>query len=224
MKKLLLSIIISSFMFITGNAQNTGELQFGLGGGINFSSIDIDDDNIETGSLSSFNVAFSTEYYFDDRLGLKAKIIYDNKGWSGKTIDPDNILETIDTDFNLTYITVPIMANWHFGSLQSRAKSFVTRPWYVSLGPYVGFLTKAEDSELGVDLKESFKSIDFGAALNFGLRFEIADFTKLFVEYDGQYGFADISAGATTSSTADNIATKNGLRSSVNLGILFAFY
>jgi len=224
MKKLLLSLIITSYTLVNSFAQNTGEFQFGLGGGINFSSVMIDDDTIETGSLSSFNVAFSTEYYFYDRLGLKAKIIYDNKGWAGETINPNNILETIKTDYNLTYITVPIMANWHFGSLQSRAKSFVTRPWYVSLGPYIGFLAKAEDSELGIDFKESLKSIDFGAAFNFGLRFEIADFTKLYVEYDAQYGFADISAGSTTSATNDNIPIKNGLRNSVNLGLLFAFY
>ena len=116
------------------------------------------------------------------------------------------------------------MANYHFGSLQSRAKSFVTRPWYVSLGPYVGFLSKAEIAETETDIKETLKSIDFGAAFNFGIRFEIANFTKLYLEYDAQYGFADISAGDTTSAQNDNVPIKNGLRNSVNLGLLFAFY
>ncbi len=224
MKKLLLSAIIASLGLLNTNAQNTGEIQFGIGGGINFSSITIDDDDIKTGGLSSFNAHLSAEYYFDDRLGVKTKIIYDNKGWEGEVPDPDSILETLKSDFSLTYITIPIMANWHFGSLQSRAKSFVTRPWYVSAGPYVAFLTKAEESESGADFKETLKGFDFGAALNFGLRFEIADFTKLYVEYDGQYGFSDISAGSTTSAQNDNIPIKNGLRSSVNLGLLFAFY
>ncbi len=224
MKKILLSIIVASLGLLNTTAQNYGEFQFGLGGGINFSSITSDEDGVEIGSLSSFNIAFSTEYYVHNRLGIKAKIIFDNKGWGGEILDPDAILETIKTDFNLTYITVPLMASLHFGSIQSRAKSFVTRPWYLSLGPYVGFLAKAEESELGIDFKEPLKSIDFGAAFNFGIRFEVAQFTKLYVEYDGQYGFADISAGTATAANLNTPSFKNGLRSSVNLGVLLSFY
>ncbi len=223
MKKSLLSIVIVSFVLLNVNAQNYGEFQFGIGGGVSFSSATIDDDT-ETGSLTSFNVAFSTEYYVHNRLGIKAKIIYDNKGWEGETTNPDSILETIKTDYSLSYITVPVMANFHFGSIQSRAQPFATRPWYLSLGPYVGFLSKAEESKLGTDFKETLKGIDYGVAFNFGVRFEVADFTKLYVEYDGQYGLADISSDSTSSTANEHISIKNGLRSSFNLGLLFAFY
>lgn len=223
MKKLLLSLTLASFVLLNSNAQNTGELQFGIGGGVNLSDITIDNDDIKTSSLLSYNVALSAEYYFDDRLGLKTKIIYDNKGWEGNFTNSITN-EEFKTVNNLTYITIPVMANWHFGSLPSRAKSFVTRPWYVSLGPYVGFLTKAEETESGTDFKETLKSIDYGAALNFGLRFEVADFTKLYIEYDAHYGFPDISAGSTTSTLSDDVITRNGLRNSINLGLLFAFY
>lgn len=224
MKKLLLSIIITSFVLLNINAQNYGEFQFGFGGGVSFSNAIIDDDAIETSSLTSFNIALSTEYYVHSRFGIKAKIIFDNKGWAGEIIDPNSIIETIKTENALTYITVPVMASLHFGSIQSRAKQFATRPWYLSLGPYVGFLTKAEETELGIDFKETLKGVDFGAAFNFGIRFEISRSAKLYVEYDGQYGFADISAGTTTSASNDNISIKNGLRSSANLGVLIAIY
>ncbi len=223
MKKLLLSLAIASISVLNVTAQNTGEFQFGIGGGINFSNVSIDNDDAKTNPITSFNAALSAEYYFGNRLGVKTKLIYDNKGWGGETTDTTTNT-TINTEYNLTYITVPIMANWHFGSLQSRSKSFVTRPWYVSLGPYIGFLTNATESESGKDFKKELKGFDYGAAFNFGLRFEIADFTKLYVEYDAQYGLADISAGATTSNINDDTAIKNGLRNSVNVGLLFAFY
>lgn len=226
MKKLALSIVFTSFTLISSKAQNIGEFQYGIGGGLNISSIIFDTkEDIETGSLSSFNIALSGEYYFSDRLGIKTKVIYDNKGWTGKVQDSNSSLgEPLTADFNLTYITIPLMVNYHFGSLQSRAKSFVFRPWYVSLGPYIGVLAKAEESETSLDFKESLKSVDYGAALNFGIRFEVADFTKLYIEYDGQYGFADIAEDYVNTDQRFNYPINNGFRHSFNLGLLFAFY
>jgi len=223
-KKIFSIIIVVSLGLFTVNAQNTGEIQYGIGGGINFSNITINEDDVKTESLSSFNAHLSAEYYFDDRLGVKSKIIYDNKGWAQDVVDPNSILETLKSNYSLKYITIPLMVNYHFGSIQSRAKSFATRPWYLSFGPYIGFLTKAEESLSGNDFKESLKSIDYGAAFNFGLRFEITDFTKLYIEYDGQYGLADIAADSKTTAQNSSTTIKNGLRSSVNLGLLFAFY
>jgi len=223
MKKLLLCITCV-FMFFNLKAQNYGEFQFGIGAGLNISNAIIDNKEIQTNPLSTFNVAVSTEYYVDNRWGIKTKLIYDNKGWKSKITNPLNTLELIKTNNQLNYISIPLMANFHFGSIQSRAKSFVTRPWYMSLGPYIGFLTKAEESEFNVNFKETLKTFDYGAAFNFGLRFEIAQFTKFFVEYDAQYGLADISLETTTSVTNDKATIKNGLRHSINLGFLFAFY
>lgn len=57
-------------------------------------------------SRTSFNAGVSGEYYFSDRWGLKAKLIYDSKGWS------NGFINTVTTDYKLNYITLPIMANW----------------------------------------------------------------------------------------------------------------
>ena len=97
------------------------------------------------------------------------------------------------------------MANWHFGS---------NRDWYMNFGPYVGFLISAEDSELGLDLKDGFKSTDFGLALGIGYKFEIDDNLKLFIEYDGQSGLSDIFE----ENAGDSI---RNARSSFNIGVLF---
>ncbi|WP_339836935.1 porin family protein [uncultured Flavobacterium sp.] len=205
MKKQLLTAVIAVFGLLTANAQEGGDFELGLGLGVNFANVSTINGQSNATSKISFNAGASGEYYFSDRWGVKAKLIYDNKGWAdGYILDENNIVTT--TDFKLNYLTVPVMANWHFGS---------NRNWYLNFGPYVGFLMSAEDSALGLDLKEGFKSTDFGAAFGIGHKIEIADNIKLFIEYDGQSGFSDIfeeNAGE---------AIRNG-RSSFNLGVLFS--
>ena len=97
------------------------------------------------------------------------------------------------------------MANWHFSS---------NRNWYLNFGPYIGFLVNVEDSELGLDLKDEFKSTDFGFAYGIGYKFKIDDNMKLYIEYDGQTGFIDIFEENSGNSV------RNG-RSSFNIGALF---
>jgi opacity protein-like surface antigen len=205
MKKRLFITALSIFGILTSNAQDSGEFELGIGLGLNLANVSTIDGQNNTSSLTSFNAGVSGEYYFSDRWGLKAKLIYDSKGWSDGFITDENF-NTITTDFKLNYVTLPVMANWHFGS---------NRNWYLNFGPYVGFLVNAEDSELGLDLKDGFKSTDFGFAFGIGYKFEIDDNIKLFIEYDGQSGFSDIfeeNAGD---------AIRNG-RSSLNIGALFS--
>lgn len=205
MKKRLFITALSIFGILTSNAQDSGEFELGIGLGLNLANVSTIDGQNNTSSLTSFNAGVSGEYYFSDRWGFKAKLIYDSKGWSDGFITDENF-NTITTDFKLNYVTLPVMANWHFGS---------NRNWYLNFGPYVGFLVNAEDSELGLDLKDGFKSTDFGFAFGIGYKFEIDDNIKLFIEYDGQSGFSDIfeeNAGD---------AIRNG-RSSLNIGVLFS--
>lgn len=205
MKKLLLITAIAVLGFANVNAQATsGDFELGLGAGVNFSSVsDIQGQNT-AGGLTSFNIAATGEYYFSDRWGIKARLIYDSKGWGDGFITDENF-NSFTTDFNLKYLTIPIMANWHFGS---------TRKWYLNFGPYIGVLLNAEDSELGLDLKDGFKSTDIGLALGIGYKFTIAENTKLYIEYDEQAGFTDIFE----ENEGDAISNR---RSSFNIGVLF---
>lgn len=205
MKKQLFISAFAIFGILTSNAQNSGDIELGVGMGLNMANVSIPDGQINASSRTSFNAGISGEYYFSDRWGLKAKLIYDNKGWSDGFITDENG-NTVTTDFKLNYVTLPIMANWHFGS---------NRNWYLNFGPYVGFLVNAEDSELGLDLKDGFKSTDFGFAFGIGYKFEIDDNIKLYIEYDGQSGFSDIFE----ENSGD--AVRN-VRSSFNIGALFS--
>ena len=204
MKKLSLITALTIFGILASNAQDSGDFELGIGLGLNLANVSTIDGQNNASSRIAFNAGVSGEYYFSDRWGLKAKLTYDNKGWSDGFITDENF-NTITTDFKLAYITLPIMANWHFGS---------NRNWYLNFGPFVGFLVNAEDSELGLDVKDGFKSTDIGLALGIGHKFEIDDNFKLFIEYDGQSGLTDIFE----ENTGDAIRTG---RSSLNIGAIF---
>jgi len=194
-----------TLLFITGLAysQDTGEFEFGAGLGPSISNVTSPDGNISTNSLFSFNVSSSAEYYLSDRWGIKAKAIYDRKGWADAFIDDAQGVRNT-TDFQLDYLTIPVMANWHFAR---------SRRWYGNFGPYVGFLLNAEDSEMGLDLKEGFKSSDFGLATGIGHRFPLNDDLNLAVEFDSQ-------SGLSNSFEESDVDIRNG-RSSLNIVLLF---
>lgn len=201
MKKLFLSIV-ASFLFNTVNAQGAGDIEIGIGAGVNVSSVS----NLyySADSRISFNLGATGDYYFSDRWSLKARLIFDQKGWANGFVNNQDTGSTVISDFKVNYLTVPVMANWHFGS---------SRNWYLNFGPYVGFLVSVNDSKLGLDLKEAFVGKDFGLAYGIGYKFKLNNM-NLFVEYESQGGFSDIFKD-------NNGGAFMNRRSSFNLGVLF---
>ena len=205
MTKQLCIAALVIFGMLRSNAQDSGDIELGFGAGLNVSNVTAQEGASGTPSRYSFNIGVSGEYYFSDRWGLKVELIYDNKGWADGFIE-DNNANSITTDYEVNYVTLPIMANWHFGS---------NRNWYLNFGPYIGFLVKAEATESDLNVKDGFKSTDFGLAFGIGYKFELDDNIKLFIEYDGQSGFTDVFENNRGS------AVRNG-RSSFNIGALFS--
>ena len=204
MKKLFFIAMISIVGLHSANAQQTSGFEIGGNVGVSFASLTAVDGNNSTDNVTTFNFAATGEYYFSDRWGLKAKLILDNKGWGNGFISDEFGNVTI-TDFSLSYLTIPVMANWHFGS---------TRKWYLNFGLYAGFLLSGEADTNGMDVSDAIQSVDIGLAFGIGYKFPIAENTFLFVEFDGQGGFTDVFE--------NNLGDKviNG-RSSFNIGVLF---
>ena len=188
MKYIFQRLTLIIFVVIIGifdvNAQKQEGLEIGTNIGISQAGVVAPgEDNTET--RVTYNIGVSGEYYFSDRWGAKLKVIWDNKGYSNGTITDKNA-NKITTDINLNYITIPLMANWHFSK---------HRRWYLSFGPYLGLLTSAKDSELREDIKNQMNGSDYGFAFCIGYKYEITNNTKLFFECDGQYGIKNIIAG-----------------------------
>ncbi|MGV6828146.1 MAG: porin family protein [Flavobacteriales bacterium] len=161
MKKSILFTALMLFVFTVSQAQ--GELRFGVKAGLNVASIG-GDSYYGLGSLGSrvsFHVGGLVEIPFSDKISLQPEVLYSSQGskftFSGAS----------DTDTKLNYINVPILGKYH-----------ILKGLSGELGPVAGFLISAKDDD-GDDIKDSFKSIDFGVAIGATYRFDMGVFGGL---------------------------------------------
>ncbi|HEY4327872.1 MAG TPA: porin family protein [Mucilaginibacter sp.] len=152
--------------------------------------------------ISGFNAGISLDYPLAPFWSVKVKAIYDQKGWADGYLVDNNGNVFNGVDFRLHYITVPVMANWHFGQV-----------FYMNFGPYIGFLVDATTIG-GANVKDNFNTVDGGFAFGVGVKFPISKAAKLFFEYDSQAGLGNI----TTDYQGDALYN---FRYSFNLGVSF---
>ena len=204
MKNLFLSLLICFGFVSTSIAQKKGDVEMGFNLGYNSSTVSSNNQN--SNASVGVNLGFSTDYYFNNRWSIKGKLIYDQKGWTNGFIQDINTGIKYSTNFNLNYLTIPIMANWHFGK---------TRDWYLQFGIYSGILLNAKETAFNTDVKDGFNATDFGITLGIGYKIPVSDKLKLIIEYDGQSGIKDIFK----SNYSGNLTTNS--RGSINVGLNF---
>lgn len=156
-----------------------------------------------TGHIGGVNFTLAGEHYLSESWSLRAKIMYDSKGW-GNSYFTDGAHTIAGVYYSMNYITVPLTASFHFGK---------EKQWYVNGGPYAGFLLSASNDYNHADMKNSYNSTDFGADLGLGIKFPLSPKLNLFVEYDGQIGFSNILAHNTDGAQSQ--------RSALNIGVSF---
>ncbi|GLB50353.1 porin family protein [Neptunitalea lumnitzerae] len=208
MKNLFLSLLAVAGFFSVSNAQDQGDFEVGANLGFG-RAIVIYSSDLNGGTEGTFGINFGAtgEYYFSDRWGLKAKLLYDAKGWGNGYVQNIDTGEMYYTDFSLNYVTIPVMANWHFGR---------RRNWYLNFGLYTGFLLSAEDDEHGNDIKDALNATDVGLAVGIGYKVRLNSKTSIYFAYDEQYGFTDVFADGSSS----GFSTQND-RGSFDIGVLF---
>ncbi|MDB5155616.1 MAG: PorT family protein [Mucilaginibacter sp.] len=221
MKKLFttLLIIICIGKLTYAQQKTRSNFEFGISGGYNF-SYTVSNAGFYNyygdyyGSYSSsfkggYNVGLSGEYYFNELWSLKAKVIYDQKGWGDGSLINDDGTEIDYVDYRLNYVTVPVMANMHFGR---------TGNWYLNFGPYIGFLTSAKANVAGenLDLKPLFHSVDGGLAVGLGIKIPVSNYSNIFFEYDSQTGLTNVAKPG-----ASDTGSLQLLRGSLNVGLSF---
>jgi opacity protein-like surface antigen len=207
MKKLLiLGVLLAMPTLSMAQKMKEGNIELGLGGGYSFSVVSSSNSAMKQSLLISGNFFGSAEYYFSNRWGVKSKLGVDNKGYVAEYTSTMLLGGTTYTKktLNLSYLTIPIMMNWHFGS---------TRKWYLNFGLYAGFLMDAKD-EKNSKLNETYKSTDFGIAYGIGYKFPVSDDFKINIEYDEQDGFSNIY-------TNKDLQSLQNSRGSFNLGLIY---
>jgi len=203
MKKLF-TVLLLTATSLTAFSQEKGSFELGFNVGYNTASVRSGSD-VNGSTRSGFNFAGFGDYFFSDRWSIKAKLIYDQKGWNkGYFTNLDNN-QSFETDYHMDYLTIPVMANWHFGK---------KRNWYLNFGPYAGILLSAKETRFDTDLKSIMNSTDVGLAFGVGVKIPVSSRIKILLEVDGQEGFADIvkdNQGSTIMNT----------RGGFNAGLVF---
>ncbi|HWZ35308.1 MAG TPA: porin family protein [Mucilaginibacter sp.] len=203
MKKIFLAAIAMFACVQFANAQRTSGTQFSASIGINGSQIT--DANYNSDAVAGLNLGVAVDQYFSHDWSINVGLNYQQKGWANGTVYFDNGNQIDGVDFKLHYLTVPVLANLHFG---------YKRNWYVDFGPYIGFLLSAsESSNTTFDTKSYFNSVDGGVAANIGVKIPINRQSHFFIEFGGQGGLANVVRDANPS--LQNITT------SLNVGIGF---
>ncbi|HEY0299344.1 MAG TPA: porin family protein [Arachidicoccus sp.] len=205
MKRKLLAFAIIIFVCSKGFGQDKGNVEYGVGVGIGSSTVSDGDGNTNSSDRTVFNAGISGDYYFSNRWSLKAKLQYDQKGWNNGYLNDLNSGNSYIENYHLNYLSVPVMANWHFGA---------TRNWYLNFGPYIGFLLSAKTSPDNYDVKPLFHTVDGGIAFGVGVKIPLSNQVKFFIEMDGQGSAANIVK------TTDGSSLNNS-RGSFNIGINF---
>jgi len=179
MKNILLLFL--TVFSTTAFSQGKGNVEFGFNIGANLSNITQSDYTYPY--AVGFNVGGSMEYYFSNAWGIKGKLIYDQAGWNNDLIYETVTDSYVPTNFRLNYLTIPIMADYHFGD---------KKDVYFNFGPFVSILLNAHDTRFDSDVKEFFNPTDFGLMIGVGYTYLLSDKLKFFVGFDARGGLIDV--------------------------------
>jgi len=177
-------------------AGGTGEFGIGLGYTGSYATDDgfTSAEGYDTGDGGS--LGFQYEYFLSSSWGIKARLNVELKSVE---------VEAFGDQLDLLYITVPVMASWHFG---------MKKRWYLHFGPYVGILTYAQLRDAETDLKDQFNSVEFGSDIGVGVRIPALKGKWFFIELDFQNGFS--------TPFKDNTVSDEKLgRSTIGFGLIF---
>ena len=182
MKKIILSAV-AIFAFGVASAQlrekGTIEIISQIGASTSiYNGGDANRIDYNYSSLSGFSFGVGADYFFNDRWSMRSGLLYQPMG---SKINSVKVTEKID------YLTLPVNANWHFGS---------TRKWNLNFGPSFGFLLSADGN--GIDLKDRANEIQVGFNYGIGYKIEITNQISILIDFQGMTGLSDIAKDADT--------------------------
>uniref|UniRef100_UPI00404928FC porin family protein n=1 Tax=Flavobacterium sp. TaxID=239 RepID=UPI00404928FC len=182
MKKVLFAAVaVLGFTFANAQDLDTkSKAKFGAKASLNLANI-VGDDAGDANTRVGYAVGVFAEFELTEKLSIQPEILYSAQGSkSDFSLSGFNF----DVTMKLAYINLPVMFKYK-----------VADKFSLEAGPYVGFLTSAklelENSTLGSeteDIKELFKSTDFGLGL--GMNYDFTD--KIFANFRYSAGLVQI--------------------------------
>jgi len=224
MKKMILVVGLTMSMLLQVNAQSNNDtsskLKFGVKAGVNLANASGNGINFLFGRDESsenrlgLTIGGLVEYQLSEKISLQGELAYAQQGFK-KNYSDDDYKET----FALNYLNVPVMAKYYIADELS-----------FEVGSQFGFLLAAKYNEnddgdkYEEDVKEFFKSTDFG--IIFGLGYQLENGLGLNLRYNlGLSNIFDFSR--RISENVARKATENNnyeLKNRVfNLSVLYTF-
>jgi hypothetical protein len=188
MKKLIITValVISALGYSQQRQAESVDLAPFIGIGIaNYHSGDTNSNNK---SITRATFGATVDFYFNDKWSLRSGLIYQIYGTEIK-------FGGNQAEDNLRYITLPLNANWHFGS---------NKNWNLNFGPSFSFLSTAESSVNGMsfDVKDEVNPAQFGLNIGIGYTIEISEKFGIGISYNETIGLTEISK-------SDEVSFKN---------------
>ena len=167
MKKIILTVgAIFAFSFTYAQ-----EVKFGIKGGLNLANISGDVEG-NTSKLG-FQIGGFTEIEITEKFSVQPELLFSTQGTKFD-------FEGTKVEFNLSYLNIPVML-----------KYYVADKFILETGPQIGLLMNAKLKGGGdsLDVKDNFKSIDFG--VNFGTAYNFSENISAGLRYN--LGLSNIS-------------------------------
>ena len=178
---IFLSIFFTSFC---GFSQNREKGTIELSPIVGFSSSNYySSEQLNNSSITGVDFGINSDYYFNDRWSLRSGLLLQTMG---SEFNGFNGFQIVKFEDKLKYLTIPINANWHFGS---------TRKWNLNFGPSVGFLMSAKTNN--EDVKEFAESFQLGLNVGIGYKIEVTNKFSILLDYQGVTGLTNVIKDAT---------------------------
>ncbi len=135
------------FITVSATAQHAN---IGIKGGLNVFTIHTND-NASYDTRKGINLGLMAHVHLSRQMAFQPELVYSGQG-------AKYTIANITTTLKLDYINVPLLLQYMFDN-----------GFRIEAGPQIGFLAsaKSEASNIKTDVKNSFKSVDFG--LGFGI-------------------------------------------------------
>ncbi len=160
MKKIVGSVLYALIFFCVLSVQVSAQINFGVKGGVNISSIHLSEEIVSSGNITGFHVGPMVEIMAPyTGLGVDVAILYSQKG-------TDINSKSLTTD----YIDVPVNFKWKFGA------PLVERiiKGYLAVGPYAGFRVGGDKIwDIPNTINSQIETKAFSAGINMGIGAEL---------------------------------------------------
>lgn len=129
-----------------------------------------------TDSNSGVSFGATIDYYLNNRWSLRSGLVFDKMGGEYQ-------FNYVKIEDKINYVSVPLNANWHFGS---------TRKWNLNFGLSPSFLTSANTN--GMDIKDGLESFQLGFTYGIGYKIEVTPKFGVLIDLQLYNGLTNISA------------------------------